>query len=37
MHLIPREMWPWLLVVVAILVILAVLAFAGYDQWSAVP
>lgn len=33
--MIPREMWPWLLVFIAILVILAVLAFAGYDKWGA--
>lgn len=34
MPVIPREVWPWLLVLAAILVILAVLAFAGYDTWQ---
>lgn len=32
--MIPREVWPWLLVLAAILVILAALAFAGYDKWQ---
>ena len=31
---IPAHIMPWLLVFIAILVILAVLAWAGYDNWS---
>lgn len=31
---IPAHVVPWLLLLVAIFVILAVLAWAGYDNWS---
>jgi multisubunit Na+/H+ antiporter MnhC subunit len=29
-----RDALPWILVLAAVLVIMAILAFAGYDSWS---
>lgn len=31
---IPPHVLPWVLLLIAILVILAILAWAGYDNWS---
>lgn len=33
-RMIPRDALPWVLLLAAILVILAIMAWAGYDNWT---